>query len=135
MFAKTCLAVLPGGKQKQRRNANIPANRLERWAAGERAAFWGEVVRGTAARPSQRHKAGSEQAAKQNREQQAIDLARRGLPGQAVQRLSGLGVATNTGAVEAIMRSKFPLPLIRFLRLAQQRLQPTSSRRILCLGR
>jgi hypothetical protein len=44
-------------------------------------------------------------------EQQTCDLAQRGLPGQAVQRLTGAKIAPDTAEVERIMRSKFVDPL------------------------
>ena len=39
-----------------------------------------------------------------------IDVARRGLPGKAVQHAGSLGLAPDTAATEAVMRSKFVQP-------------------------
>ena len=50
MFCKACLEMLPGGAAKRRRNHNISANRLERWAVGERRSLWDEVVAGVSCR-------------------------------------------------------------------------------------
>ena len=43
MFPKACLPILPGGSAKARRNQSIVANRLERWAAGERKQLCDEL--------------------------------------------------------------------------------------------
>ena len=118
MFAKTCLLVLPGGKAKEKRNNNIVANRIARWAAGERMSLWEEGLRMTKAdrpaRPSRKRKNGGdekllEQELERKREE-VIDLARRGLPGKAVSHASSLGLAPDTAATERIMRSKFVAP-------------------------
>lgn len=105
MFPKTCLGVIPGGKAKQRRNHNVAANRLERWGLGDRRGLWDEVVGG------RRHRQlgtdhGSDPAQRQRAA--ATQLARRGLPGKAMQRLSGVPVAEPSPAVVAAIRSKFP---------------------------
>lgn len=110
MFSKTCLSVLPGGQAKKQRNANITANRLDRWAGGERKSLWDEVL--PKASGSRRKNASDSEAAQQHKRQEAaVSLARRGLPGKAVQRLSGPGLAANTPLIEGIMRSKFVDPL------------------------
>ena len=103
MFPKTCLGVLPGGRAKQRRNQNLAANRLERWGLGERRGLWDEAVRGC------QHKGPSSALdPEQQQVEAAMQLARRGLPGKALQRLSGAKVAEPTPAVVGAMRSKFP---------------------------
>ena len=108
MFAKTCLTALPGGRAKQRRNRNILANRLERWGLGERRSLWDEAVK-AAANSSARPPSTIEEEVRR-RQRAALDLARRGLPGKAVQRLSGARLAAATLEVEAAMRAKFPEP-------------------------
>ena len=118
VFSKTCLAILPGSQQKKRRNANILANRLERWISGERGSLWEEAKR-FCNRKGPYKAPVSPKVQQKRRETAATDLARRGLPGQAVQRLTGPGLAPNTAAVENIMRSKFIEPLLH---------QPGSSR-------
>ena len=100
MFPKACLAVLPGGAAKQKRNGNILANRLERWLAGERRALWDEATRG--GRPGRRPRRGDAEDA------DAAAQRLQGLPGQAVQRLCSEGLAPDTAYTEGIMRSKFP---------------------------
>ena len=35
MFSKTCLPAPPGGRAKEKRNRNLVANRLSRWAEGD----------------------------------------------------------------------------------------------------
>lgn len=102
MFPRTCLGVLPGGRAKQRRNHNLAANRLERWGLGECRELWDEAVRG------RQHKGPSSADPEQQQVEAAVQLARRGLPGKALQRLSGGKVAEPTPAVVGAMRSKFP---------------------------
>ena len=87
MFCKTCLAVLPGGAAKRRRNHNSSSNRLERWALGERRSLWDEVAshRGAPRLDRRRTDEEKQQAARLVAEQ----FARRGMPGKVVQRLAG----------------------------------------------
>eukprot|EP00435_Cladocopium_sp_Y103_P011842 s3316_g3.t1 len=92
-------------RAKQRRNHNLAANCLERWNLGERRALWDEVVAG------RRHRGLDSPETRDPEQRQgeaAIQLARRGLPGKAVQRLSGAPPAEPTPAVIAAMKSKFP---------------------------
>ena len=103
MFPKTCMAVLPGGKVKEKRNINVLANRLDRWSAGERAALWQETV-ARQPRRSRQSREESEEKALERRQDVALSLARRGLPGQAVKRLHGPGVARDTREVAEAMR-------------------------------
>ena len=116
MFSKTCLPALPGGRAKERRNRNLVATRLSRWAEGERAALWEEVREERGERPGRRGPAPGERRKREKgdaeeertrRQEEAVDLARRGFPKKALQRLTGAGVAEDTPEVEAKMRSKF----------------------------
>ena len=102
MFPKTCLAVLPGGRAKGRRNHNVTINRLERWGLGERRALWDEAV-GKPRRPR-----GHVSSLEERQVTAVVQLARRGMPGKAMQRLSGAPVAKPTPEIVAAMRSKFP---------------------------
>ncbi len=113
MFAKTVLLVLPGGKAKAKRNENLLANRIARWSSGERASLWSEALRISKAdqpmsrrRPRER----TEEELAALKQEEVIDLARRGLPGKAVKHASSLGLAPDTPATEARMRSKFVAP-------------------------
>lgn len=120
MFSKTCLPALPGGRAKEKRNRNVVGNRLRRWAAGERATLWTEVAEERGEQPGragpvsgQRRKreSGGADEERAKRQEEAVDLARRGFTRKALQRLSGPGAAEDTPQVEAKMRSKFvPAP-------------------------
>ncbi len=116
MFSKTCLPALPGGRAKEKRNQNVVGTRLRRWAAGERAALWAEVADERGAQPGRggpapgerrKRASGSAEEEREKRQEEAVDLARRGFPKKALQRLAGPGVALDTPQVEAKMRSKF----------------------------
>ena len=103
MFPKTCLGILPGGRAKQRRNHNLSANRLQRGGHGERSPLWDEAVGRAHPRRS-----GSSAAERELRQTEAaIQLARRGLPGKTIQRLTGAPVADPTPAVVAAMHAQF----------------------------
>ena len=108
MFCKVCFTVLPGGKSKQSRNNNILSSRLDRWAAGERLTLWRETCSKIRTRKQRQEE--SEEAKTQRRQKVATELARRALPGKAMQRLSGPGLAKDTPEIERIMRSKFVPP-------------------------
>ena len=113
MFAKAVLLVLPGGKAKEKRNDNILANRVARWAQGERATLWEEALKLTKAdRPNNRgrKRLRTEEQELKLKQEQVLDLARRGLPGKAIQHAASLGLAPDTPQTEAIMRSKFVEP-------------------------
>lgn len=109
MFPKTCLQVLPGGQAKDKRNRNILTNRLDRWAAGERRTLWDEAMSKIQRRTTHTKPLSAEQVERKKHEE-AVSLARRGLPGKAVQRLTSEGLAPNTPEVQSIMRSKFVAP-------------------------
>ena len=113
MFAKTVLLVLPGGKAKDKRNDNILANRAARWAEGERRSLWDEALHLAKAdiprSGKRKHRKSAEEESAEKREQ-VIDIARRGLPGKAVQHASSAGLAPDTRETEEIMRSKFVQP-------------------------
>ena len=92
---------------KKKRNDNIVANKVARWAAGERETLWEEAVRQTGGEGRPQRGAGktvSEEKHKIRRKEEVISLARRGLPGKAVQHAASLGIAPDTAEVEAIMR-------------------------------
>ena len=120
MFAKTCLLVLPGGVAKDARNNNIIANRIARWTAGERMSLWLEGMKMTGAdqpprKARKRPQTATGDEAEEERSQDGkrsdvISLARRGLPGKAAQHASSMGLAPDTAATEATMRSKFVAP-------------------------
>ena len=113
MFAKTVLLVLPGGRAKEKRNDNILANRIARWAEGERSTLWREAMKiSKADKPpaAQKRKHRTEDEELEAKRQQVVDLARRGLPGKAVRHASSQGLAPDTRATEATMRSKFVTP-------------------------
>ena len=104
-LGRYCIAALPGGRSKPKRNRNILAKRLDRWALGERRALWDEAMAAT----SLPQPALPDDAQEVERHQRAaIALARKGLPGKAVQRLAGARHAPPTPAVETAMRAKFP---------------------------
>jgi len=78
--------------------------RLERWAAGERLSLWEDMPR----RVDKEELAQDRMAdarAKAKRYEAAIAFAQVGLPAEAVNRLVSLGMAPDTPAVEATMRS------------------------------
>ncbi|CAK8989954.1 Uncharacterized protein SCF082_LOCUS2056 [Durusdinium trenchii] len=102
IFPKTCLPVLPGGRAKGRRNHNVIINRLERWGLGERRALWDEAV-GKPRRPR-----GHISSLEERQVTAAVQLACRGMPGKAMQRLSGAPVAEPIPEIVAAMRNKFP---------------------------
>ena len=129
MFAKTCLPALPGGKAKADRNKNILATKLQRWSAGERGELWYEVPERTRATGTQSGPKDPEKELKR-RQEVAMSLARRGLPGKAISRLIDPGLAPDTTQVEHIMRSKFVRPPNpRQPRVARQRRSPTLCQR------
>ena len=102
---KACLAALPGGRKKLQRNRGIIANRLERWGLGERRSLWIEASRNASL--------DDDAAVDLVRRRVAVGLARLGLPGKAVQRLTGARIAQPTPEVEDAMRAKFPPPPFR----------------------
>ena len=88
---------------------NVVANKVARWAAGERTSLWNEVA---GSEKRQRRKAAEQTLEKQaavNREA-VIALARRGLPGKAIQLAASDGLAPDTDRVADIMMSKFVAP-------------------------
>ena len=98
MFPKTCLAALPGGKAKRRRNHNILANRLERWSLGERRTLWDEALQ-AAGKTSQVRRMLTPRPR----------LLLLTLPDVAcLAKQTGARLAPATPAVEAAMRAKFP---------------------------
>ena len=94
---------LPCSLGRSKRNRNILANRLDRWALGERRALWDQALAATSlpqpALPDDAQEV-------ERRQRAAIALSRKGLPGKAVQRLAGAGLAPPTPAVETAMRAK-----------------------------
>ena len=87
--------------------------RLRRWAAGERAALWAEIADGRGEQPGRKGPAPGERRKREQasaaeerekRQAEAIDLAQRGFPRKALQRLAGPGAAGDTPEVEAKMR-------------------------------
>ena len=104
MFGKVCLPQLAGGKSKRNRNYNLIMKRLERWAAGERLSLWEDMPR----RVDKEELAQDRMAdarAKAKRHEAAIAFTQLGQPAKAVNRLVSLGMAPDTPAVEATMRS------------------------------
>jgi len=108
MFNKTCLPQLPGGKKKATRNTNIILSRLSRWEAGERKTLWDELANGTFV--AKKGKPLSPEMELVRRQEIAMAYAEHGAPGKAVNRLISPGLAPDTPAVEAKMRSKFIPP-------------------------
>ena len=112
--------MLPGGVAKDARNNNIVANRIARWTAGERMSLGLEGMKMTKAdqpprKARKRPQTATDDEAEEERGQvrkrsDVISLACRGLPGKAVQRASSMGLALDTPATEATMRSKFVAP-------------------------
>ncbi len=109
MFHKSCLPALPGGTAEAKRNKNILATKLQRWAAGERGELWKELPERNRAKPEE-HTARDPGVEMKRRHEVAMSLARRGMPGKAVSRLIDPGLAPDTARVENIMRSKFVAP-------------------------
>ncbi|CAK0886604.1 unnamed protein product [Prorocentrum cordatum] len=109
MFPKTVTPALPGGKAKEKRNRNLVANMVDRWANGERRAVWDEVLKLTQRRDKkQSGQPASEEEQKERKQQEVIALARRGLPGKAVTHASSRRLAPDSQQTEDTMRSKFP---------------------------
>ena len=103
MFPKTSLAALPGGHSKRKRNRNILANRLDRWALGERRALWDETL--AAARPSSTHCQMTRRRGNATSGPLLPSLGR-----DCQERLSNALLAPPTPAFETAMRAKFPPP-------------------------
>ena len=88
---------------KDARNNNIVANRITRWTAGERMSLWLEGMKMTKAdqpprKARKRPQTATDYEAEDERGQvrkrrEVISLARRGLPGKAVQHASSTGLA------------------------------------------
>ena len=112
MFPKACLAQQPGGLSKRKRNAAVLQTRLEQWRAGEREALWAAAPRYTHRHPPDADSVSDDQAQRILARQQrvVVHLASQGLPAKAVNRLTSLGLAPDTPAIERLLRSKFPPP-------------------------
>ena len=63
------LPALPGGRAKEKRNRNLVATRLSRWAEGERAALWEEVREERGERPGRRGPAPGERRKREKGDQ------------------------------------------------------------------
>ena len=108
MFSKTCLPQLPGGKAKANRNRNLVLNRLERWRGGERASLWSELRE-----PCGRNAAAAKTSAQLEKQQQEVCMAyaQQGMPGKAIDRLTGSGLAPDTDETFNKLRARMTLHL------------------------
>ena len=87
---------------------------LARWTEGERGTLWADALKvSNADRPASRKRRldrTEEEELVDLKKEQVIELARRGLPGKAVKHASSQGLAPDTPATGARMRSKFVAP-------------------------
>ena len=99
-------------EEKETRNNNILASNVWRWSAGKRGTLWREVVRytGAAKEPKKRHRPVDKEKEAERRREEVVSLARRGLPGKAMQHTMSEGLAPDTPENGLKIRKKFPPP-------------------------